>query len=102
MFVSCFLEKAGSEIDVADEARSCVVTKVYPFPGYCATVLTESQKFPVRVWGSYRTFRSSGYGTEVLLTEVPGIVARAYRTHKSYESDIPVPRVFVALAYRTS
>ena len=35
------------------------------------------------------------------LTEVPGIVARAYRTHKSYKSDIPVPRVFVALSYRT-
>ena len=26
----------------------------------------------------------------------------AYRTHKRYENDKPVPRVFVALAYRTS
>ena len=37
------------------------------------------------VWDSYRTSRSFGYGygsvTEI--TEVPGIVARAYRTHRS-------------------
>ena len=41
--------------------------------------------FRVRVWGSYRTSRSFGYGygsvTEV--PEVPGIVAQAYRTHRS-------------------
>ena len=43
-----------------------IVTKVYPYPGYCATVLQKSQKFWVRVWGSYRTYRSSGYGPEVL------------------------------------
>ena len=36
------------------------------------------------------------------LTEVPGSVARAYRTHMSYKNDMPVPRVFVALAYRTA
>ena len=39
---------------------------------------------------------------EVLLTEVPGIVAREYRTHVTYKNDVPVPRVFVALACRTS
>ena len=43
-----------------------IVTKVYPCPGYWATVLQKSQKFRVRVRGSYRTCRSSGYGTEVL------------------------------------
>ena len=42
------------------------------------------------------------YGSVTELTEVPGIVARAYRTHIRYKNDIPVPRVFVALAYRTS
>ena len=36
------------------------------------------------------------------LTEVPGNVARAYITHIRYKNDIPVPRVFVALANRTS
>ena len=66
---------------------------------------------------SYRSHRSSGlgfgglteltefrvrYGSVTELTEVPGIVARAYRTHIRYKNDIPVPRVLVALAYRTS
>ena len=39
----------------------------------------------VRVWKSYRTSRSFGYGygSVTELTEVPGIVARAYRTHRS-------------------
>ena len=39
------------------------------------------------------------YGNVTELTEV---VAQAYRTHTRYKNDIPVPRVFVALAYRTS
>ena len=53
---------------------------------------------------SYRSHRSSwlGYGDLTELTEVPGIVARAYKTHISYKNDTPVPRVFVPLAYRTS
>ena len=41
--------------------------------------------FRVRVWESYRTSRSFGYGYESV-TELPavaGIVARAYRTHRS-------------------
>ena len=74
-------------------------------PGYCdkgipvprvffVPVLQKSQKFRVRVWVSYRTYRNSGCGTEVLQnSEVPGIVARAYRTHVRYKNDIPVPRV---------
>ena len=53
-------------------------------------ILQNFQKFRVR------------YGGVTELTEVPGIVARAYRTHINYINDIPVPRVFVALAYRTS
>ena len=54
-------------------------------------ILQNLQKFRVR------------YGSVTELTEVPGIVARAYRTHKRYENDtISAPRVFVALAYRTS
>ena len=64
-----------------------IVTKVYPYPRFCATVLQKSQTFRVRVWRSYRTFRSSGYGygSRTELSEVPGIVARAYGTHKSSE-----------------
>ena len=53
-------------------------------------ILQNLQKFQVR------------YGSVTELTEVPGVVARAYRTHIRYQNDIPVPRVFVALAYRTS
>ena len=41
--------------------------------------------FRVRVWELYRTCRSFGYGygSVTKLTEVPGIVARAHRTHRS-------------------
>ena len=41
--------------------------------------------FRVRVWESYRTSRSFGYGygSVTELTEVPGIAARAYRTQRS-------------------
>ena len=53
-------------------------------------ILQNLQKFRVR------------YGSGAEITEVPGIVARAYRTHIRYKNDIPVPRVFVALAYITS
>ena len=54
--------------------------------------------FRVRVWESYRTSRSFGYGYGCVteLTEVPGIVARAYRTQKlrvGTKSAVPVPRV---------
>ena len=42
------------------------------------------------------------YGSITELTEAPGIVGRAYRTHIRSKIDIPVPRVFMALAYRTS
>ena len=39
----------------------------------------------VRVWESYRTSRRFGYGYESVpeVPEVPGIVARAYRNHRS-------------------
>ena len=39
----------------------------------------------VRVWGSYRSSRSFGYGygSDGELPEVPGIVAQAYRTSRS-------------------
>ena len=42
------------------------------------------------------------YGSVTELTKVPGVVARAYRTHVNYENDIAVPKVFVPLAFRTS
>ena len=42
-------------------------------------------RYRVRVWGLYRTSRSFGYGygSVTELSEVPGIVAQAYRTHGS-------------------
>ena len=51
------------------------------------TVLQKSQKFRVRVSGSYRTYKSSGYGygSVTELTEVPG----------RCKSDVLVPRGFV-------
>ena len=80
-----------------------IVTKVYPTPGIVPQSdrshrnsglgygdLTELTEVPGTVRKCYRTHRSSG------------IVARAYRTHISYKNDIPVPRVFMALANRTS
>ena len=75
-------------------------------PGIVKRVVQNSQKFRVRVWKYYRTSRSRarvrkcyrssrsfGYcGTGIQnLTEVPG----------RYENAVPVPRVFVALTYRT-
>ena len=69
-------------------------------------VLYKSQKFRVRVWGSYRTYRRSGYGW----------VRKCYRTHGSsgycgtgvqnsqvsgrYKNAVPIPRVFVSWVYR--
>ena len=53
-------------------------------------VLHNLQKFRVR------------YGSVTELTKVPGIVARAKKTHISDKNDIPGPRVFLALTYRTS
>ena len=64
--------------------------------GYCGTGAQNSHKFragtknavpvPRILWhGAYITHRSSGYGYESLteLPEVPGIVARVYRTYRS-------------------
>ena len=82
------------------------IKMLYPYPGYLwqgRTELTEVpgtginvvhnlQKLRVRVWGYYRTRISSGYcGTGVHNSQVPG----------RYKNAVPVPRVFVALAYRT-
>ena len=53
-------------------------------------VVQNLQKFRVR------------YGSVTEHTEVPDIVARAYKSHVRYKNDIPVPGVFVALAYITS
>ena len=47
------------------------VTKIYPYPGYCATVLQKSKKFRVR------------YGGLTEFTKVPGTVRTCYRTHRS-------------------
>ena len=39
-----------------------IFKRAYPYPGYCAAVVHNSQKFRVRVRMSYRTYRSSGTG----------------------------------------
>ena len=68
---------------------------------FCKVVFCRVCGFRVRVWESYRTYRSSGYGYESVtaLTEVPGIAAQAYRTHRSfrahYRKVVPVPRVLL-------
>ena len=53
-------------------------------------ILQNLQKFQVR------------YKSDTEPKKAMDIVARAYRTHMSFKNDIPVPRVYVALAYRTS
>ena len=69
--------------------------------------------FRVRVWGSYRTSRSFGYGYEsgTELPEVSGIVARAYKTYRSsaygYEcptevTEVPGVRVIPAWMHTLS
>ena len=64
-----FWQKCGS--DVRTRSSNVVLCRV------CG--------FRVRVWESYRTDRSSGYGygSVTELTEVPGIVAQAYITHRN-------------------
>ena len=54
---------------------------------YCKVRFCRGCGFQVRVWESYRTPRSFGYGYESVseLAEVPGIVARAYITHRTAE-----------------
>ena len=53
---------------------------LYPYPGIVARGVQNSQKFWVRVFMSYRTSKSSGYGyecptelTEVLCRVIPGV-----------------------------
>ena len=99
--------------------------------GCCGTGIQNSQKFrasakhdvpvPRVLWhGSYRTRRSSGYGYESLteLSEVPGTGMKVLQNFEKfrvlwhgrtelpevpsrYTHVVPVPRVFVVLAYRT-
>ena len=35
-------------------APRVIVTKAYPYRGYCATILQKLQTFRVKLWGSYR------------------------------------------------
>ena len=51
--------------------------RVYPYPGYCAEGLTGLKEVP----GTVMSVWNNSQKTE--LTDVPGIVARAYRTHRS-------------------
>ena len=100
--------------------------------GYCGRGVQNSQKFragtklavpvPRVLWhGSCRTHRSSGYGYESL-TELPEVAGKGMKVLQNfqnfrvlwhgrtelpdvpgwYKHAVPVPRVFVAPAYRTS
>ena len=99
--------------------------------GYCGTCVQNSQKFragtkrhvpvPRVLWRvEFRTYRNSGYGYECPtgLTEVPGTGMKVLQKFQEfrvlwhgrtelpevpgrYKNAVPVPRVFVALAYRT-
>ena len=72
---------------------SCIVFSTPSFTFLCSLIFVEFCAlkfcrvcgFRVRVRGSYRTSRSFGYGYESVpeLPEVPGIMAQAYRTHRS-------------------
>ena len=60
--------------------------KVYPYLGYC---LTETTDVPGKGMFFFQNFRSSGYGYGRVagLTEVPGNISRAYRTHRRSGQD---------------
>ena len=62
--------------------------------------------FRVKVWEAYRTSRSFGYGYRSVtdVTEVPGIVERAYKTQKfraGTKHAVHVPRVLLHRSNRT-
>ena len=59
--------------------------KGIPVPRVLCHSLTEVTEVMGKGMGILQNFRSSGYGygSVIELTEVPGIVARAYRTHRS-------------------
>ena len=67
---------------------------MYPYPGYCGTGLTELTEVPgtgIKVLQSLQNFRVLWH-RRTELPEVPDM----------YKNAVPVPRVFVAPAYRTS
>ena len=66
------------------------------------TEVIQSSRFGY-VWGSFKLTGDPGSVRKRYITHESsaGYVARAYRTHVRYKNNIPVPRVFVALAYRT-
>ena len=72
-----------------------VQSMMYPYPGYCGTgmkVLTEFPEVPctgMKVLRNFQNFRVLWHGR----TELPEIPGR-------YEHALPVPRVFMAPAYR--
>ena len=66
------------------------LTEVTEVPGKGMGIFQNLQKFRVRVRKCYRTRRISGHG-RTQLTEVPS----------RYKNAVPVPRVFVARAYRS-
>ena len=67
---------------------------MYPYPGCCGTGLAELTEVPgtgMNVLQNFQNFRVLWHGR----TELPEVPGR-------YKNAVPVPRVFVAPAYRTS
>ena len=84
------------------------VTKVYPYPGYCATVLQNVTEVPDEGMGILQNFQKFRVRVRKSyeLPEVLGIVARAYRTPQKFRAGtkhaVPVSRVLWPRAYRIS
>ena len=77
-----------------------IVTKVYSYPEHCVNSLTGVTEVPGKGMGilqNLQRFRVRAGGVTDF-TEVPGIVTGVQNSEK-LQNDIPVPRVFVALAY---
>ena len=81
-------------------------SKGIPAPRVFCHYLTEVTEVPSKGMGILQNLLKLWYGYESVteLTEVPGIVARAYKPHRTpvkvQKCCTPVPRIFVARAYR--
>ena len=78
------LDRSGFQISRAESGRVKRYSKSQGSGRAESRGLQLSRVGRVRVWESYRTSSSLAYGYEGVteLPEIPGIVARAYRTHR--------------------
>ena len=81
------------------------VSKVYPYPGYCATdSLTQVKEVRRKGMGIINIFQQIPvlYGIVAEFPVARGLVAQAKKTHMSYVNYMPAPLVLVVLTYRNS